>query len=93
MNPVAKAYLELLKPRITGLVLVSTTFGYFLAGKGIGSWLQLWVLLVGMGARAAVDADLLRMGRGQPVQLAILGRHVHHRRAGHRADRGTATTP
>jgi protoheme IX farnesyltransferase len=38
--------------------LVTTTFGYFLAGRGIESWLQLWVLLVGMGAACGGSAAL-----------------------------------
>ena len=58
MNANAKAYLELLKPRILALVCVTTTFGYFLAGRGIESWLQLCVLLLGMGSACGGSAAL-----------------------------------
>lgn len=40
------AYIELTKPRITTLVLVTATLGFFLGGKGIHSWsLLLWTLV------------------------------------------------
>ena len=43
------AYIELTKPRILGLVLVTTAIGFFLGGKGISSFPKLFVTLVGAG--------------------------------------------
>lgn len=43
------AYLELTKPRILGLVLVTTAIGFFLGGKGISSFPKLFVTLFGAG--------------------------------------------
>jgi len=43
-----KAYRELTKPRIMSLVLVTTTLGYYLGGRGIPSYLQLIFLLTGV---------------------------------------------
>jgi protoheme IX farnesyltransferase len=40
-------YIELTKPKIAALVLVTTTLGYFLGGKGIPSIVQLINLLMG----------------------------------------------
>ncbi|MDO8580308.1 MAG: heme o synthase, partial [Candidatus Omnitrophota bacterium] len=41
------AYLELTKPRILSLVLVTTALGFFLGGKGVFSWGTLIYLLIG----------------------------------------------
>jgi len=43
-----KAYIELTKPRILTLVLVTTTLGFYLGGKGIESYLVLAILLLGV---------------------------------------------
>ncbi len=43
------AYLEMTKPRIVSLVLVTTLLGYYLGGKGIISFETLFCLLVGAG--------------------------------------------
>ncbi len=44
-----QAYIELTKPRILSLVLVTTTLGFFLGGKGIHSFLKLFITLAGAG--------------------------------------------
>ncbi len=43
----ALAYLELTKPRIMTLVLVTTVLGYFLAGGPLGFTKNLWICLLG----------------------------------------------
>ena len=43
------AYLELTKPRILSLVLVTTAIGFFLGGKGIHSFSRLIITLLGAG--------------------------------------------
>lgn len=77
-----RLYLQLSKPRIVGMVLVTTTIGYFLAGRGIAAWSQLLLALVGtaLGAAGAAalnnylerdtDARMLRTrGRALPAGL------------------------
>ena len=53
MNPQNKkllhAYIELTKPRILSLVLVTTALGFFLGGKGIHSFSKLFFTLLGAG--------------------------------------------
>ena len=44
---ILNAYIELLKPRILNLILVTTALGYYLGGKGIQSWMTLLFLLIG----------------------------------------------
>jgi len=51
-------YLELTKPRIVALVLVTATIGYYLGAKGISSWSTLFFLLFGVGATGAGSAVL-----------------------------------
>jgi len=46
------AYLELTKPNILTLVLVSTLLGYYLGGNGIDSWLRLGLVLIGTALTA-----------------------------------------
>lgn len=46
------AYIELMKPNILTLVLVSTVLGYFLGGNGIDSWIRLGLVLVGTALTA-----------------------------------------
>jgi len=53
-----KDYFELTKPRIVSLVLVTSTIGYYLGGKGIQSWWELFFLLFGVGATASGSAVL-----------------------------------
>ena len=85
-NPVTKSaskpnfgdFVELAKPRITALVLVTTAFGFFLGGRGVHSGrLLLWTLLgtafVAGGSAVlnhyferGVDADMLRT-RNRPL--------------------------
>lgn len=77
------AYLELTKPRILALVLVTTTIGFFLGGKGISSFSQLFVTLAGAGlvcAGAAAlnqylerDADSkMQRTKNRPIPLGII---------------------
>lgn len=51
-------YIELTKPRILTLVLVTTTLGYYLGGKGMKSYLELFFLLLGAGLVCAGSATL-----------------------------------
>jgi len=52
------AYLELTKPRILTLVLITTTLGFFLSGDGITSLSQLLILLVGAAFVCAGSSTL-----------------------------------
>ena len=52
------AYIELAKPSILMLVLVTTTLGYYLGGKGIESWDTLMSLLLGAGLVCAGSGAL-----------------------------------
>lgn len=54
----ARILLELSKPRIVAMVLVTATIGYFLGGRGIGSWWTLLLTLAGTGLGAAGAAAL-----------------------------------
>lgn len=47
MKNLISAYLELTKPRILTLILVTTTLGFFLGGKGISSYEKLFLTLIG----------------------------------------------
>jgi len=47
------AYIELTKPRISTLVLVTTALGFFLGGKGIASWPLFFTTLFGAGLTCA----------------------------------------
>ncbi len=49
MNKKISAYIEMTKPRIMTLVLVTTALGYYLGGQGINSWLQFVYLLIASG--------------------------------------------
>jgi protoheme IX farnesyltransferase len=51
-------YLELSKPRIVSMVLVTTLLGYFLGGAGIDSWWSVLFTLAGTGLGAAGAAAL-----------------------------------
>ncbi|MCH7763113.1 MAG: protoheme IX farnesyltransferase [Candidatus Marinimicrobia bacterium] len=51
-NSNLSAYIELMKPNILTLVLVSTVLGYFLGGNGIDSWIRLGLLLIGTALTA-----------------------------------------
>ena len=54
----AQLLLELSKLRIVSMVLVTTTIGYFLSGRGIASWGGLLWTLLGTGCGAAGAAAL-----------------------------------
>ncbi len=82
-SKILSAYLELCKPRILTLVLVTTALGYFLGGKGIHSVAHfLWTLigsgLVCAGASALNhylerDVDsLMKRTRNRPLPMGIL---------------------
>jgi protoheme IX farnesyltransferase len=52
------AFLELAKPRIVSMVLITTGIGYFLGGSGIPGWGHLLMTLVGTGLAAGGAAAL-----------------------------------
>lgn len=52
------AWIELLKPRILAMVLVSTAIGFYLGGKGIHSWTLILTTLLGIGGTAGGAAVL-----------------------------------
>jgi protoheme IX farnesyltransferase len=52
------AYVELAKPRILSMVLVTTTIGYFLAAKGIHPLSTLCLALLGVGCATGGSAAL-----------------------------------
>lgn len=52
------SYVELTKPRIMSLVLVTTLLGYYLGGRGIQSYTTLFFLLLGCGLVCAGSAVL-----------------------------------
>lgn len=58
MKKIFAAYIELTKPRILQLVLITTALGFFLGGRGITSYARLFFLLVGAGAVCAGAAVL-----------------------------------
>jgi len=76
-------YLELAKPRIVALVLVSTAIGFYLAGQGITSWALLALTLLGTGFTAGgagalnhylerhVDA-LMHRTRSRPLPKGLI---------------------
>lgn len=51
-------YLELVKPRILSMVLVTTTIGYFLAAKGVHPLSTLLLTLLGVGGATGGSAAL-----------------------------------
>lgn len=53
-----QVYLELSKPRIVSMVLVTTLLGYFLGGGGIDSWWRALLTLAGTALGAAGAAAL-----------------------------------
>lgn len=52
-SPPISAYVELSKPRILTMILVTTTLGYFLGGKGIHNVWELVITLAGAGLTCA----------------------------------------
>jgi len=67
-----RAYIELAKPRILAMVLVTTTIGYFLAAKGIHPLSTLTLTLLGVGCAtggaAALNNYLEREADGKMVR-------------------------
>ena len=47
-----KGYIDLTKPSILLMVLITTLLGYYLGGDGISSWLKLFWTLLGTGLSA-----------------------------------------
>ena len=58
MRRVYKAYFELTKPRILGMVLVTTSLGYYLGGRGLHDIGTLLLALVGTGLASGGSAAL-----------------------------------
>ena len=77
------AYIELTKPRITSMVLVTTVLGFYLGGKGIVSMLILVYLILGVtfvsGGSSALnhylerefDSKMLRT-KHRPIPMGII---------------------
>jgi len=55
---VISSYIELLKPNIMSLVLVTTVLGYYLGGNGIDSWSRLGMVLFGTALTAGGSGAL-----------------------------------
>ncbi len=53
-----QAYIELTKPRILSLILVTTALGFFLGGHGIHSYSKLMITLLGAGLVCAGASSL-----------------------------------
>lgn len=80
---ILSAYLELTKPRINLLVLITTVLGFYLGGKGIVSFERLFFLLTGAGTVCAgssvlnhylerdYDSKMLRT-RNRPLPAGII---------------------
>ncbi len=77
------AYIELLKPNILSLVLVSTVLGYYLGGDGIDSFIRLGITLLGTaftaGGAGALnhylerDADkLMQRTKHRPLPAGLI---------------------
>lgn len=77
------AYVELLKPNIMSLVLVSTIIGFYLGGNGIQSFSKLFIMLIGTaltaGGSSALnhylerDADkLMRRTKNRPIPSGLI---------------------
>ena len=78
-----QAYLELTKPRIMTLVLVTTTLGFYLGGKGIHDWMLLFNLLLGASCVCAgsgvlnhylerdIDCKMMRT-KNRPIPMGLV---------------------
>ncbi len=77
------AYIELSKPNIMSLVLITTVLGYYLGGKGIESWFMLLITLIGTalssGGAGALnhylerDVDsLMNRTKNRPIPAGII---------------------
>jgi len=53
-----QSYLQMTKPGIVRMVLITATIGYVLGGGGVKSWLELLLMLVGTGLSASGSAVL-----------------------------------
>ena len=80
---VLAAYIELLKPNIVSLVLITTVLGYYLGGNGIDSWFTLMMTLIGTaltaGGAGALnhylerDTDsLMKRTQNRPIPAGII---------------------
>jgi protoheme IX farnesyltransferase len=83
MNTTLSAYLELSKPRITSLVLITTVLGYYLGGQGIHSFEKLFMLLLGVGLTCGGSGALnhylerefdkqMERTKNRPIPLGII---------------------
>ena len=84
--PYMRAYIELTKPRITWLILMSTGIGYFFGLRGGTTWLRVSAecpLLLAVPHDPGDRADRLRHGGAEPVVRA----------RGRSADAATAHRP
>ncbi len=77
------AYIELLKPNIMSLVMITTILGYYLGGNGSISWISLFFTLIGTaltsGGAGALnhylerDADsLMKRTQNRPIPTGII---------------------
>ncbi len=82
-NSVIEAYLELTKPRITYLILVSTALGYYLATEGVLDIINLIICLIGsclvssgagvLNQYAEIESDsLMDRTRFRPLPAGII---------------------
>ncbi|MCA9401864.1 MAG: heme o synthase [Candidatus Omnitrophica bacterium] len=81
-----EAYIELTKPRIMTLVLITTVIGYYLGGTGMGSWTVLFFLILGVigtcGGASVInqflereyDSKMLRT-RNRPIPTGVIKPH------------------
>lgn len=58
MKKILSSYLEISKPRIVLLVIVTSAIGFFLGGQGIGSWKDFIITLIGTAISCAGAAAL-----------------------------------
>ena len=86
IKSIIAGYIELTKPRILSLVLVTTALGYFLGGQGIASWEKLFILLGGValvcGGSAALNHYLERevdskmdRTKNRPIPQGLIAAH------------------
>src|SRR5512142_2859548 len=55
---ILNAYIELCKPRILSLILVTTTLGFYLGGHGIRNWVVFLSTILGAGLTCSGAAAL-----------------------------------
>lgn len=81
-----RAFIEISKPRIVSMVLVTAALGYFLAARGIASWQQFLIMMLGTGLSCAgsgvlncyIERDvdgLMRRTHNRPLVTGVLQPH------------------